>query len=87
MPEQRFGFTVEHAAIHDYVDGQDVEVGRGWAVYLPHQCGAWGIAGGEYEPVSQAEAVAELERFIAEAQVALAALRDGREIAEEDDRG
>jgi hypothetical protein len=53
----------------------------GWHVYLPHQCDAWTIAGSDWSKfvATQAEAVSELERFIAEAQEALAALRLGEE--------
>jgi hypothetical protein len=54
--------------------------GEGWQVHLPHQCDAWKIAGGDYDGVPHAAAVAALERFIAEAQVALAALRAEREV-------
>lgn len=49
----------------------------GWAVYLPHQCDQWMIAGeiAWGDGVPQVEAVAALEHLIAEAQRALAALR------------
>lgn len=62
------GFTVERT-------------GDGWCVYLPHSCGEWDIAGDrDYgESVTQEEAVAALEGFIAEAQVALATLRRGEQ--------
>lgn len=68
--QQPFRFRVYH------------RTGDGWYVSLPHQCTTWdivgdrdGITGGEPRDV----AVAELERFIAEASQALDALRDGRE--------
>lgn len=63
-----------------------VDGGR-WSVFLPHQCETWDIAG-EGDPddpyagdscVPHAEAVAELEKFIAEAQEALEALKAERE--------
>lgn len=38
-------------------------------MYLPHQCDAWRIAGEDFSGVTHAEALAELGRFIAEAQV------------------
>jgi hypothetical protein len=71
-----FGFTVRH---------DDAEP-PSWTVGLPHQCDEWLIAGSEWgdRSVSQADAVAELERFIAEAQHALDELRGGRELAGDD---
>lgn len=87
MSDQRFGFTVQHPKLGSSWDTDDpIRDGEGWQVYLPHQCSSWDIAGDGYEGVPHAEAVAELERFIAEAQVALAALRAEREITKEDDR-
>lgn len=67
-----FGFVVRHEQV-----GDDP---AGWKIYLPHQCQEWFIAGEKYgaECAPHAVAVAELERFIAEAQQALAALRAGR---------
>jgi hypothetical protein len=59
-----------------YVEHKHLDPPKWW-VYLPHQCEEWTIAGSysyDYAPV-QEEAIAELERFIAEAQQALAALR------------
>jgi hypothetical protein len=55
-----------------------------WAISLPHQCERWDIAGGYGEGLPQAEALAELERFMAEAQQALAALREGQEFGDPD---
>lgn len=54
---------------------------EGWTVSLPHQCDAWVIAGDEWggDGLTQDAAITELEKFIAEAQVALAALRRGEE--------
>lgn len=72
MDEQAFGFTV-----HPYRKGSDQ-----WRVYLPHQCDSWDIAGEDYSGVPQAEAIAGLERFISEANAALAALRSGQSVGE-----
>jgi hypothetical protein len=63
------------------MDGSDFTVrqnGAGeWLVFLPHQSDAWDIAGNEGygDGVSHAEAVAALEKHIADAQVALRELR------------
>lgn len=85
MPEERFGFTVQRKPIRDFDSWPTREVGVGWWVCLPHSCEEWDIAGDKYDGgVPHEEAVARVERFIAEAQVALAALRAEREIAEED---
>ncbi len=50
--------------------------GDNWAVCLPHQCQTWDIAGeGDYPSgVPHAEALAELDAFIADAQRAREAL-------------
>lgn len=63
-----------------------------WAVFLPHQCESWDIAGegDEYNHlcvvgVPHAEAVAALELFIAEAQQALEALKAERELNADDE--
>lgn len=77
MPE-RFGFTVRHE--RDYYTKEF----QGWTVSLPHQCDNWDIAGEKHtNGLSRDEAVAELERFLAEGAEALAALREEREIDEE----
>jgi hypothetical protein len=68
-----FGFAVEPEPIWGS-DGYAQDV-TGWRVYLPHQCDAWDIAGEMSAGAPHAEAVAALELFIAEAQVALAQLR------------
>lgn len=52
-----------------------------WEVYLPHQCSHWEITGFRD---SHEAAVANLEEFIAEAQDALAALREHRAFGEDD---
>lgn len=83
MPDHPFGFTVQRPKLGSPWDPDDPpHDGEGWQVFLPHKCDAWDIAGDDYEGVPHAEAVARLERFIAEAQVALAALRAEREIEE-----
>jgi len=58
-----------------------------WSVYLPHQCGEWNITGEDEEErdwgeayVSHADAIDSLKAFIAEAQDALSALREQREL-------
>lgn len=60
-----------------------------WCVFLPHQCDKWDIAGvvdgSHMDGVPHAEAVAALERFIAEAQQALEALKAEREFGEPSD--
>lgn len=69
---ESFGFRVE-------VDSDDL-----WSVELPHQCDEWGIANVKYHGgVSHEVAVAELERFIAEATDALTALRERRTVGGE----
>jgi len=45
-----------------------------WNVQLPHQCDAWKITEG-WMGASHEEAVARLEKFLAEGQAALARLR------------
>jgi|SRR5215218_3676299 len=67
-----------------------------WKVSLPHQCDRWAIVEDWHPPgadpqdwdswmtgTPQKEAAEILERFIAEAQEALAALRAGREYGKE----
>jgi hypothetical protein len=83
-----YGFTVRRHRELDYDDDGPVDVYKvvpgQWCVYLPHQCSSWDIAGesGSYQTVSgesHESAVASLEAFIAQAQTALAALREERE--------
>jgi hypothetical protein len=69
-----FGFRVRHPR-----DWEDNITSDNWIVELPHQCDAWTIAGDEYHGSPHAEVVAGLEKFIAEAVIALVALREGRE--------
>jgi hypothetical protein len=91
--QQRFGFVVAKTDTkygperrpdgQGYVEHKHLDPPK-WYVYLPHQCDEWTITGSysyDYAP-EQSEAVAELERFIAEAQQALAALREGREFGD-----
>lgn len=54
---------------------------KGWKVRLPHQCDLWDIVGEDCDGATHGEAVAELERFIAEAHEALGHLMAGRQIA------
>lgn len=62
-----FNFQVKRA---------DPDWGRaGWIVRLPHQCDSWDIAGDDSDGVPHAQAVMELEAFIAEAQAALVKLK------------
>lgn len=74
-----FGFRVE------WCEAEYEDETSGWNVNLPHQCDAWDIAGRYAYPLLQAEAIAELERFIAEAQEALSALREGKAYGGADD--
>lgn len=72
-----FGFEVRWEP--PYYDGDET----GWSVALPHQCDGWDIAGEGYHPeADHAVAVAELERFLAEGQAALDALRARRTFAD-----
>ncbi len=75
---ESFGFKVRHIA----EDGDTFEPVDQWEVKLPHQCDSWLIAGVKYGPgLPHDEAVAEVRRFIAEAESALAALIERREVA------
>lgn len=82
---ERFGFEVKRTPVKKRRGGRLVEAGEGWAVFLPHQCDTWDIAGaGEgADPFGRGvpldEACAQLESFIAEATDALEALRQARE--------
>jgi hypothetical protein len=69
-----FGFKVKH-------EEASGSWRAGWTVELPHQCDEWQITPDAYkEPVTHAQAVEALEQFIAEAQEALRALREEREV-------
>ena len=72
MTAPTFGFKATYTPA--YYDGD----GQGWKVTLPHQCDSWAITGSsDYDsPVSKAEAVARLTRFIAEAEDLLAQIRE-----------
>lgn len=83
---EAFGFTVRRFTETDDDDFNPVPLETPlWSVTLPHQCDTWDIAGEGAldrhvdDAVPHSEAVAELERFVAEAQEALTALREGRE--------
>ncbi len=67
-----FGFEVE------YHEEESEFEPAGWCVSLPHQCDRWDIAGDYCHPMPLDDAIAEFERFIAEANEALSALRAGR---------
>lgn len=71
-----FGFRVGHIT----EDGDTFEPVDQWRVNLPHQCDAWDIAGEYWTGLPHDEAVAEVRRFIAEAEAALAALIERREV-------
>jgi hypothetical protein len=85
-----FGFTVRHGTTWEgAVDYEPVPDPGTWVVHLPHQCENWDIAGEQlshnsFEGVEHDEAVKMLEAFIAEANVALAALMDKRELKPND---
>ena len=75
----KFGFTVKRA---DFEDAHD-STRAGWRVTLPHSCDQWVIAGEEYiDGLSHADAVARLAAFIGEANLAMLALVERREIDE-----
>lgn len=77
MTDPTFEFQVAH------IEADDGHHPEGWAVTLPHQCGPWSIAGERYSPESREDCIQELERFIGEAQDALTALIEGRELNRE----
>lgn len=58
------------------VRGPDADAGY-WTVDLPHQCDEWEVA----SSTDPAEAVAEMEQFVSDAQAALEELR--RRVAED----
>lgn len=61
----------------EWVDGQWIPTRDSdrWFVAMPHQCDAWEITGSYYDPEEHGQAVAELEKFVAEATRALEALK------------
>lgn len=70
-----FGFMVKRDS--EYIGaGKPLKRTGNWNISLPHQCEEWEIV----EGLPHVEAVAELERFIAEAHAALKALREEREV-------
>lgn len=76
--ESEFGFAVRQVKPGWWFKEEPMPEDA-WMVKLPHQCDSWDIAGGDGYPVPHEEAVAAMERFIAEAQAALEALRERRE--------
>jgi hypothetical protein len=70
-----FGFTVE------YINEPGDHGSIGWQVSLPHQCERWRIdAADDYaDPTTQQTALNQLDKFIAEAQQARAALAAGQQ--------
>lgn len=86
MSDWTFGFSIKRR--RDYThwkfdSGEEAPLvdPPEWNVYLPHQCDEWHIYDGCGDgEESQARAIADLEKFIAEAQHALTELRAGREL-------
>lgn len=73
-----FGFEIEEVTTSIYDDdGKWVgEKPTGmYRISLPHQCDAWEIVGDYTGGLPKDEAIAELERFIKEAQETLAKLQ------------
>lgn len=71
-----FGFTVGKT------DDEDDNPADLWRVSLPHQCDRWLVAAASpYTGLPHDQAIATLTRFIAEAQSALAALVERREVS------
>ncbi|MEY9876611.1 hypothetical protein ABH931_006121 [Streptacidiphilus sp. MAP12-33] len=81
MTAREFGFAVEH-----YESMCEGDAPTGWKVSLPHQCDRWRIDKefSTSDPSPQADALAELDRFIAEAQAARAALAAGQPFGDPD---
>jgi hypothetical protein len=75
VSDEPFGFKVRHVEQGAWLNSDP----EGWMVGLPHQCDTWDIHPGGYSPSPQAEALAALDRFIAEAQAAREALAPARE--------
>ena len=69
MKDYRFRVTRHEEWDDDTFDLVETDL---WDVYLPHQCDSWDIADG----ATREQAIAALQAFIAQAQVALAALED-----------
>jgi hypothetical protein len=64
---------------------RDPEGDDQWHVRLPHQCDYWDVVGESYGSAPHAQAVAELEQFIARAQGALEVLKARREQGHDDE--
>lgn len=80
MTDQPFGFKVKAP---ESIEMPGYTYTPEWRVYLPHQCDEWQITS-SYDGQPHTEAIAQMERFIAEAQQALAALREGRKFDAEE---
>lgn len=82
MAERPFGFLV---ATGPSDDGEDDDH---WTIHIPGKCRRFGVNKGYYLDDGQwmphPEAIAELERFLAEGQAALGALRERREFGYEE---
>jgi hypothetical protein len=78
-----FGFTVERAGAYDFDRKEWAVIPGQWLVRLPHHCCPLDLAHPDGD-AAHADAVAALERFVAEAQQALAALKDEREFGTEE---
>lgn len=74
---EAFGFTVARIDVKRWPYDSPSDP---WRVSLPHQCDNWDVAYGGYD-----QAVTDLRQFIAEAQAALAALTERREIGDLED--
>lgn len=80
-----FGFSVRRTEHYDRTAGAMVkDEPPAWVVYLPHQCSSWCVVGDHAyaatdDGVEHGEAVVTMERFVAEAQAALDALRDSHD--------
>lgn len=74
MSQRDYSFTVYHHTPDARYPHEDYE---DWRVSLPHQCSEWVITGDswELEPITHAQAVEEMEAFVAQAQAALEKLR------------
>jgi len=76
-----FGFQVTHHEERDIDYGKGpVHYDEGWSVRLPHSCEDWDITPDYWKGCSHEIAIQEMERFVAEAQNALKALREMQEL-------
>lgn len=78
LKTEKFEFTVIEPGDRDWRFRDDGPA-KEWAVYLPHQCSEWDIAGdadaGQWSldplPDNREQVIRDLEDFISEAQMAL----------------